>query len=116
LEDTVIGPAYGEGVIVSVQGIHVCVDLAHSADNTNYSPTDLSWGLPDIGLSFAGTGCSGPPLIPAVVVGFPLGPGPNVTPFRPAVAARNGTTVTLYIAGTSSASTQQFKINRTIQM
>jgi hypothetical protein len=107
--NTVVGPAYGAGVIVSVQGMNVYVDLAHSADNTNFSPTDLFWGLPNVSNFYPTGDCSGPPLIPAGVFGSPngFGLGPTVTPFRAAVPVRSGGTVTLYIAGTSPASNQQ---------
>jgi hypothetical protein len=97
--NNVVGPAYGQGVILSVQGIKVYVDLRHTTDNINFSPTDLSWG-PMLAL-FPTPDCSGPPLILA-------GPtnGIDTTPFRPALVVRNGNKATLYIAGTSVASNQ----------
>jgi len=99
--NTVVGPAFGQGVILSVQGSEVYVDLSHSADGINYSATELSWGA-FYSETFATTDCSGPPLIPAANGGL------TPTPFKPAIVVRNGNTVTLYIAGTSAASNQQY--------
>jgi hypothetical protein len=118
--NTVVGPAFGQatppgyegvgGVIVSVQGIPVYVDLANSADGVNYCPTDLRWGAAYTQI-FPTADCSGPPLISARPLLNNIGQagGYTHTPFRPAVVVRNGNTVALYVAGTSAPTNQAFR-------
>jgi hypothetical protein len=101
--NSVIGPAYAQGVIVSIGGTNVYVDTSHSADFANFSATNLSWGLANAVYQYPTSDCSGPPWVDAGVALSDY----TVTPFTPAIAVRNGSTVTLYIAGTSPPSLQQ---------
>ncbi|WP_233859516.1 hypothetical protein [Paraburkholderia sp. HD33-4] len=99
----VVGPAFADGVILSVQGVYAYADLAQTPDSTNYFPASLYWGT-GYGEVFPTTDCSGPPIIPAA-----QGLGRSLNPFRPAVVVRNGSAATLYIAGTSAATNQQYQ-------
>jgi hypothetical protein len=102
----VVGPLknFGgaEGVFLDIDGAPVFVPVEHRlVSSLAYSSTEFEW-LNKITVYYSSTDCAGEVLIV----------DPAVSP-RPAVVVRNGTDVTLYVAGNGASSDAQIHSAKT---